>query len=111
MSQRDLRPWSESFGHEHSWLVLPYRACHAGDGVLARPGASWPTVVLNGPSRELLDAAHGALSAEGLITVKAQAFDASHREQVDEPVRVIEADHSPIEILVNNAGIQRRGAF
>lgn len=74
---------------------------------LAQAGA---TVVLNGRNRELLDAAHAELSAEGL-NIKAQAFDASRREQVDEAVDAIEADHGPIGILVNNAGIQRRGPF
>ena len=74
---------------------------------LAQAGA---LVVLNGRNRELLDAAHAALAAEGL-RVAAKAFDAAHRTQVDDAVAAIEAEHGPIEILVNNAGIQRRGAF
>ncbi len=74
---------------------------------LAQAGAS---VVLNGRNRELLDSAHATLTAEGL-RVSAHAFDASHREQVDQAVAAMEADLGPIDILVNNAGIQRRGPF
>lgn len=74
---------------------------------LAQAGAR---VVLNGRDRQLLDATHAALTAEGL-NVAAQAFDASRREQVDAAVAAIEADLGPIDILVNNAGIQRRGPF
>ena len=74
---------------------------------LAEAGA---TVVLNGRNRQALDATYGELRGDGL-DVRAHAFDASHRAQVDQAVAAIEADVGPIDILVNNAGIQRRGAF
>ena len=74
---------------------------------LAQAGA---TVVLNGRNRQALDAAHGLLDGEGL-RVEAHCFDAARREQVEGAVAAIEADVGPIDVLVNNAGIQRRGAF
>ncbi|HEY9238189.1 MAG TPA: SDR family oxidoreductase, partial [Burkholderiaceae bacterium] len=51
-----------------------------------------------------------ALAAEGL-TVHARAFDVTDRAAVDAAVAAIEAQIGPIEILVNNAGIQRRAPF
>src|SRR5208337_3627023 len=39
----------------------------------------------------------------------AAPFDVTDHEQVGEAVKRIEADVGPIDILINNAGIQRRG--
>lgn len=74
---------------------------------LAQAGAA---VVLNGRDAGKLQAAASALVAEGL-EVHARAFDVCDAEAVEAAVAQIEADIGPLEVLVNNAGIQRRGPF
>jgi gluconate 5-dehydrogenase len=71
---------------------------------LGRAGAS---LVLNGRGRDKLDAAVATLRAEGL-TVEAAAFDVADPQAVRAGVDRIEAEIGPIDVLVNNAGIQRR---
>jgi gluconate 5-dehydrogenase len=70
---------------------------------LGQAGAS---VVINGRRQEALDAAADALASEG-IAVRTAAFDVSDRAAVVEGVERIEAQ-SPIDILVNCAGMQFR---
>ncbi len=72
---------------------------------LAQAGAG---VVLNGRTRSKLDAAAAAMNDEGLTAVHHRAFDVTDVEQVRKCVDEIEHAIGPIEILVNNAGIQRR---
>jgi gluconate 5-dehydrogenase len=74
---------------------------------LAQAGAP---VVLNGRNAEALERAANTLRSEGL-TVHARAFDVTQREQVDTAIDAIERELGPIEILVNNAGLQRRALF
>ena len=74
---------------------------------LARAGA---TVVLNGRKQEALDQAAAALTAQKLKVATA-VFDVTDREAIDKSVSAIAAQHGSIDILFNNAGIQRRGAF
>lgn len=71
---------------------------------LATAGAR---VVLNGRSRDKLDAAVKALTADGL-DVHGQAFDVTDATSVAQAVADVQADLGPIDILVNNAGITRR---
>jgi gluconate 5-dehydrogenase len=71
---------------------------------LAGAGA---TVVINGRSAEKVDAAVAALTAEGL-KARGAAFDVTAAGPVDAAVAAIERDIGPIDILFNNAGIQRR---
>ena len=49
-------------------------------------------------------AAEAFTKATGIPTIK---FDAGNYEACEQAVKQIEADHGPIEILVNNAGITR----
>jgi gluconate 5-dehydrogenase len=74
---------------------------------LARAGAS---VVLNGRKKDLLDAAASELRAKKL-KVSTAVFDVTDGDAIRQGVAAIEADHGHIDILFNNAGIQRRGAF
>ena len=74
---------------------------------LAQAGAR---VVLNGRNADKLAQAHALLSREGL-PVHAQAFDATRRDEVDAAVAAIESSLGPIDVLVNNAGMTRRGPF
>ncbi|MBL8327399.1 MAG: SDR family oxidoreductase [Rubrivivax sp.] len=84
----------------------------AGIGLaLARGlGQAGASLVLNGRDASRLRAAAETLRAEGL-TVRESAFDVCEAAAVDAAVAQIEGELGPIEILVNNAGIQRRGAF
>ena len=74
---------------------------------LARAGA---TVVLNGRNQEALDQAATSLTAQKLKVTTA-VFDVTDRDAIDRNVAAIAARHGAIDILFNNAGIQRRGAF
>jgi len=72
---------------------------------LAEAGA---TVVLNGRNAKTLQSAAQALAAEG-HGVHIQSFDVTDSAAVAIAVQDIEERVGPLEILVNNAGIQRRG--
>ncbi len=71
---------------------------------LAQAGA---TVVLNGRGEAKLKAAAAVLRAEG-HTVHMQACDVTQSDEVIAMVQAIEERVGPLQILVNNAGIQRR---
>src|SRR5436853_7783046 len=74
---------------------------------LARAGA---VVVLNGRKQDALDAAVLSLSEQGL-TASSATFDVTDREAIAAAVAKINERYGRIDILFNNAGIQRRGAF
>ena len=74
---------------------------------LAQAGAS---VVLNGRNADKLAQAAALLASEGL-QVHARAFDVTKRGEVDAGVAAIETDIDAIDVLVNNAGVQRRAPF
>jgi len=77
--------------------------------VLARGlGRAGATVVLNGRDEPRLAVTVSALEGEGL-SVRGYAFDITDSEQVDRAVGAIESEVAPVHVLVNNAGIQRRG--
>jgi gluconate 5-dehydrogenase len=63
--------------------------------------------VLNGRDPARLEQARERMAADGL-EVSVAAFDVTQSEQVESAVRSIETDVGPIEILVNNAGVQYR---
>ena len=74
---------------------------------LAQSGA---TVVLNGRDAGRLDVAQRALLDDGLQSHQ-RLFDVCDAAAVGAAVADIEATIGPIHILVNNAGIARRGLF
>ena len=74
---------------------------------LARAGAS---VVLNGRRIEAVEPAARALTAQSLKASTA-IFDVTDRDAVRAAVTAIESEHGRIDVLVNNAGIQRSGAL
>ena len=84
----------------------------AGIGLaLARGlGQAGAAVVLNGRDEARLMQAAAELRAEGL-TVHTRGFDVTDHAAAAAAVQSIEAEIGPIEVLVNNAGIQRRGVF
>ncbi|GBR71862.1 SDR family oxidoreductase [Gluconobacter kanchanaburiensis] len=71
---------------------------------LARYGAE---VVLNGRNEEALKVARAGFDP-GLPPVSVAAFDVTDQNAVEEGVGRIEKEMGPIDILINNAGIQRR---
>ena len=73
-------------------------------------GQAGAALVLNGRDAAKLAATAATLRAESL-TVHEAAFDVTDGDASESAVARIEADHGAIEILVNNAGLQRRGAF
>ena len=74
---------------------------------LARAGA---TVVLNARNADAVDEAAQALREQGL-TADTSVFDVTDRAAVRAAVTAIQAAHGGVDILFNNAGIQRRGAL
>lgn len=65
------------------------------------------TVVLNGRSEERLQKAAAALEGVG-GTIETAAFDVTDADAVNRAVAAIESDKGPIDILINNAGMQHR---
>ena len=65
------------------------------------------TVVLNGRNQPKLEAACNALRLEN-FTVHARCFDVSDQKAVLAAVEDIEKTIGPLDILINNAGMQRR---
>jgi gluconate 5-dehydrogenase len=74
-------------------------------GGLAAAGAE---VVINGRSPDKVSEAVAALRAGG-HSVHESVFDVGDAAAVDAEIARIEAQAGPISILINNAGIQRRG--
>ena len=73
-------------------------------------GQAGARVVLNGRNRDKLDAACDKLCAQGLAA-EGVAFDVTDEDAVDQAVAEIEAEIGPIDVLVNNAGVNLRGAI
>lgn len=71
---------------------------------LAQAGA---TVVLNARNEKKLQAAADQLCSEGL-NVHTRCFDVTLEEDVQSAVQNIESNIGAIDILINNAGMQRR---
>ncbi|RDJ20027.1 SDR family NAD(P)-dependent oxidoreductase [Bosea caraganae] len=67
-------------------------------------------VVLNGRDEAKLEAAQKAIAVAGR-KVSIAAFDVTDQAAVDAGIAAIEADTGAIDILINNAGMQKRGAF
>ncbi len=93
--------------------LAPKRALITGSGQgiglalasgLGRAGAA---VVLNGRHSDKLEQAAQDLRALG-IAVELAPFDVTDQKSVLAAVALIEREYGPIDVLVNNAGIQRR---
>lgn len=74
---------------------------------LAEAGAS---IVLNARDSVALGAAAQDLAETG-ATVNAAAFDVTNRESINAAINYIEDDIGPIDILINNAGMQFRSSL
>ena len=71
-------------------------------------GQAGAAIVLNGRNAEKLERAVSTLSKEGL-TVHGSLFDIRDKDQILQKIAGVEREIGPIEILVNNAGVQRIG--
>ncbi len=81
-----------------------------GYGIARGLAGAGATVILNGRRPDKLAEARASLQGDGLQALEA-AFDVTDRKAVVAAVEKIEGEVGPIAILVNNAGIQRRGPF
>ncbi len=79
---------------------------HAMATALAQAGA---TVVFNGRDLAALEAARSTLARDGRRT-DTSVFDVTDIAAVTAGVAAIEAKHGALDIVINNAGIQRRNA-
>jgi gluconate 5-dehydrogenase len=78
-----------------------------GHSIAEALAAAGATVVLNARNTVELEAARARLAAGG-HTVHARAFDVSDHKAVEAAIAGIESEIGAIDILFNNAGIQRR---
>ncbi|ABR74521.1 gluconate 5-dehydrogenase [Actinobacillus succinogenes] len=67
-------------------------------------------VIINGTNQEKAQQVADELTAQGLKAY-AVAFDVTDSQAVQQAVDHIEKDIGPIDVLINNAGIQRRHPF
>ncbi len=67
-------------------------------------------IVINDRESEKADIAVQKLAGQG-ITAFSAPFDVTQSDQVEEGIKAIESHIGPIDVLVNNAGIQRRYPF
>lgn len=80
---------------------------HALAEGLAAAGAH---VVVHGRDRTVADGVAAGIRAAG-GQASAVAFDVTDEDEVERGIADVEARGGPVEILVNNAGMQRRGPF
>lgn len=73
---------------------------------LAEAGA---TIILNGRNQTKLDKA--VKSLENDFNVFSTLFDVTDEQQIKNAVMAIEKEIGPIDVLINNAGVMRRGSL
>lgn len=79
-----------------------------GLGLARGLGAAGAKIVLNGRNEDKLKRASADLKAVG-VQVEIAAFDVSNPDAVEDGINQIEVDIGPIDVLINNAGTNRRG--
>jgi gluconate 5-dehydrogenase len=78
-----------------------------GFGLAEALGGAGAEIILNGRDTEALGLAAEKLATDG-ITSRALAFDVTNEESVAEAIDYCETELGPIDILINNAGMQFR---
>ena len=101
---------ANTFRLDHRLALVTGSSSGIGLALARGLGQAGAALVLNGRDQTKLAATAATLRAEGL-TVHEAAFDVTDGDASEAAVARIEAEVGPIEILVNNAGLQRRGAF
>ncbi|WP_342074944.1 SDR family NAD(P)-dependent oxidoreductase [Yoonia sp. SS1-5] len=79
-----------------------------GLGLAQGIGAAGGKIVLNGRDVHKLEVAENKLRKSG-IHVETAAFDVSDPDTIESNIKKIEAEIGPIDVLINNAGTNRRG--
>ncbi|MFC7862010.1 SDR family oxidoreductase [Arthrobacter koreensis] len=80
-----------------------------GNAIARGLAAAGAVVVLNGLDADRLEGARAALAAEfGEDRIFARRFDVTDAAEVADGVAWVEREVGPLEILVNNAGVQHR---
>jgi gluconate 5-dehydrogenase len=101
---------ANTFRLDHRLALITGSSSGIGLALARGLGQAGAALVLNGRDGAKLAATAATLRAEGL-TVHEAAFDVTDGAASEAAVARVEAAVGPIEILVNNAGLQRRGAF
>jgi gluconate 5-dehydrogenase len=70
-------------------------------------GQAGARLVINGRDKAKLEGARAALVGKGL-DVHASAFDVTDEDEVNHAISALEREQGPIDILINNAGMQFR---
>lgn len=70
-------------------------------------GLMGATIILNGRNKERLNEAVSALGREGIKTY-GHVFNVADKEETESSVAAIENSIGPIDVLINNAGVQKR---
>ena len=70
-------------------------------------GQAGAVVILNARDEHLLATVADTLSVEGL-TIHVRAFDVCDPDAVVHAIDSVESDIGPVDVLVNNAGLQQR---
>jgi gluconate 5-dehydrogenase len=102
-----MPPALKQFDLSGKLAVITGSSAGIGLGLARGLAGAGAAVVLNGRNADKLKHVAEQLRAEG-ATVHATAFDASDADAVSSAVARIEADIGAIDILINNAGMQRR---
>ena len=101
---------ADTFRLDHRLALVTGSSSGIGLALARGLGQAGAALVLNGRDKTKLAATAATLRNEGL-TVHEAPFDVTDGDASEAAVARIEAEVGPIEILVNNAGLQRRGAF
>jgi gluconate 5-dehydrogenase len=101
---------ANTFRLDHRLALITGSSSGIGLALARGLGQAGAALVLNGRDGAKLAATAATLRAEGL-TVHEAVFDVTDGAASEAAVARVEAAVGPIEILVNNAGLQRRGAF
>ena len=100
----------DSFRLDGRLALVTGSSAGIGHAIARGLGQAGATLVLNGRDAGRLEQAAATLRAQGL-TVHTRGFDVTSHDEVVAAIDAIEQKIGPIEILVNNAGIQRRAPF
>ncbi len=101
---------SSSFDLDGRLALITGSSRGIGRALAEALGHAGAHVVLNGRGLEALEQTAGELTAKG-ITAHVRAGDVTDEDAVVALVASVEDELGPLEILVNNAGVQQRAPF
>ena len=98
------------FEHENKHVLINGTGHGIGSQMAKELAEADAEVIINATTQEGADKAAAALQQQG-FKAHAVAFDVTQSAAVNAAVEKIESEIGPIDVLVNNAGIQRRRPF